>query len=131
MSEESGLDLNRDERRPVWGTTMTRKPDFLRQIFNVILAKHQDELEPRNVSELRKMVWVAENKFKFSSFENPDPTENLKKFFESKEFGEVLRLLKQHERVVEDLIEEIKKYYGEELASIIKRRLEEIKSMEE
>ncbi len=122
--------LYRDDERPVWGTTVVRKADFLRQIFNVVLAKHQEELDPRTVSDLRKMVWQAENKFKFCSFEIPDPTQNLKKFFESDDILDVLRLLKSHEKVLNDLITEVEKWYGSELADLLRNRIEEIKNVE-
>ncbi|ABU81211.1 hypothetical protein [Ignicoccus hospitalis] len=100
------------------------KPDFLRQIFNVVLASHL--LDERTTKEARKLVWAAENKYKFSSFDNPDPTENLKKYLESSDFDEVLRLLKRKKEVVEDLVTAIETYYGTQLAEIVRRKLAEL-----
>jgi hypothetical protein len=106
------------------------KPDFLRQLFNVVLAKHQEKIDPRSLTELRKMVWEAENEYKFCAFENPDPTTNLRKFLESVEFGEILRLLKSHEEILKELQKEIEEYYGKELVNVIVSKLEEINEIE-
>ena len=103
-----------------------KKPDFLRQIFNVVLAKYQDAIDPRTVTELRKLVWQAENKYKFSSFEREDPTPMLKKYFESNEILDMLRLLKNNKDVIQELLEEIRKSYGNELAEILEKRIAEV-----
>ena len=104
------------------------KADFLRQVFNVILARHQDRLDPRTVTELRKLVWQAENKYRFSSFENSDPTKFLKKYFQSDDIVDVLRLLKD-DAVINELLGEVKEAYGEELAELLKTRLEKLREI--
>jgi len=101
-------------------------PDFLRQVFNVLLAEHE-YVDERTASEAKKFVWEAENKYKFSSFDNPNPKESLKKYFESEDFVQLLKLLKSKERLVEDLARRVSKYYGDELASIILKKLNEFK----
>jgi hypothetical protein len=112
-----------DDRRPVWGLPVY--PDFLRQVFNVVLAEHN--VDERTTTEAKKIVWEAENKFKFSSFDNPDPRPRLKEFFESEEFIQLLKLLKRKNGVLETLLERIKEYYGDELYEIAKKKYEEVK----
>ncbi|ALU12428.1 hypothetical protein EYM_03635 [Ignicoccus islandicus DSM 13165] len=108
---------------------MPKYPDFLRQVFNVVIAEHQNEIGSRLASDLRRMVWTAESKFKFNSFEVEDPREGLKKYFET-EFAEVLKLLKPYKNVVEDLIEKVEEYYGKELAEILREKYKKIVSKE-
>jgi len=106
--------------------TLNVYPDFLRQVFNVLLAEHEN-IDERTASEAKKLVWEAENKYKFSSFDNPDPKESLKKYFESEDFLQLLKLLKNKEALVEELAKRVRTYYGDELASVVTKRLEELK----
>jgi len=100
-------------------------PDFLRQIFNVVLAEHN--IDERTTTEAKKLVWEAENKYKFSSYDNPDPRPYLKSFFESDDFVQLLKLLKKREEVIESLLSLVRQYYGEELYSIFSKRYEDVK----
>ncbi len=102
-------------------------PDFLRQVFNVVLA--EQNVDERTTSEARKMVWEAENKYKFSSFDIEDERtvkENLKKYFESDDFVQLLKLLRNKGNTLQALIERVERYYGKELADIIRKRVKEV-----
>jgi hypothetical protein len=107
------------------GTRVPKYPDFLRQVFNVVLAEHQSDVDSRTANESRKLVWAAENKYGFSSFDVDDPRENLKRYFESNDFVDLVKLLKSKGRVLEVLLNRIKEYYGDELYEIARRRVEE------
>ncbi len=103
---------------------MNRKPDFLRQIVNVVMA--EKGVSPRSIDEVRKVLWEAENKFKFSSFDNPNPEEGIRKFIESDYLSDFVNLLKQERDVLEEIGKRLKQFYGEELASLYFKRVEEI-----
>ncbi len=111
--------------------TVLKYPDFLRQVFNVTLAEHAHEIDARTSNEAREMVWMAENKYNFSSYEVEDPRKNLEEYFKSSEFKNLIRLLRRSENLLNDLTERVKKYYGEELAELIKRAWDEVRKSTE
>ncbi len=107
--------------------TVLKYPDFLRQLFNVILAEHANEIDTRTSNEAREMVWNAENKYNFSSYEVEDPRKNLEEFFKSEDFKNLIRLLRKSENIIRDLIDRIDKYYGKDLAELVAKVWEEVK----
>ncbi len=109
--------------------TAQKYPDFLRQVFNVVLAEHANEIDHRTSSEAREMVWNAENKYNFSSFEIEDPRPALKEYFESEEFKNLLRLLRKSTNLLNDLQGRIKEYYGAELANLFEKVRKEVEKV--
>ncbi len=103
---------------------MNKKPDFLRQIVNVVMAERG--VSPKSIDEVRKILWETENKFKFSSFDSPRPEEGLKKFIESEYFSDFVNLLKQEKDVLLEIGKRLGAFYGEDLAKLYLRRAEEI-----
>ena len=83
-------------------------------------------VSPKSIDEVRKVLWEAENKFKFSSFDSPNPEEGLKKFIESDYFSDFVNLLKQEKDVLVEIGKRLGQFYGEELADLYMKRLEEI-----
>ena len=110
------------------GTTV-KYPDFLRQVFNVVLAEHSKEVDPRTASESRELVWNAENKYNFSSFEVEDPRKQLEEYFRSDEFKDLLRLLRKSENLLSDLLKRVEEFYGEDLAKVFRSSWEEVKKV--
>ncbi len=107
--------------------TVLKYPDFLRQVFNVVLAEHAHEIDTRTSNEAREMVWMAENKYNFSSYEVEDPRKSLEEYFKSPEFKNLIRLLRRSENLLNDLVKRIKEYYGEELAELVQKVWEDVK----
>ncbi len=107
--------------------TVLKYPDFLRQVFNVVLAEHAHEIDARTSNEAREMVWTAENRYNFSSYEVEDPRKNLEEYFKSPEFKNLIRLLRKSENLLKDLVGRVREYYGEDLAELIQKTWEEVK----
>jgi len=88
-------------------------PDFLRNIVNPALSKHVKVKEGlrNSVDEIRRLVFDAENKYKFSIY-NGDPA-NLAKYLVSDDFKLVVDLFKSSEalEVLEEILLEAKTKY--------------------
>jgi len=100
------------------------KLDFLRHIANPLIDKYVEEgkLSPRDAIEVKKALYRAEEKYKFSIY-GGSPL-NLARYFESKDFEELIQLLKSM-NIVEllfDLLGKIEEAYPEYKELIDKTR---------
>ncbi|NPA84503.1 MAG: hypothetical protein GXO07_00675 [Crenarchaeota archaeon] len=105
--------------------------DFLRQIVNPTLLEF--EIPVQILTEIRKKLEVAENKFNFSAF-GGDP-KNLAKFLRSPMWREVVELFKaaNAKAAVIKILERAKEAYkdDEEIVKAIEEALKELESGEE
>ncbi|WP_168050138.1 hypothetical protein [Ignicoccus islandicus] len=102
--------------------------DFLRQVVNPTLIEF--DIPAQILTEIRKKLEIAENKYDFSAFMgNP---KNLVKFFQSPEWKEIVSLFKaaEAEAALIKILERAKEAYkdDEEIVKAIEKALEEVKS---
>ncbi len=106
-----------------------RKPDFLRQIVNRILA--EERLTPQLIDEVRKRIGYAEEKYKFSTFGGD--VSKLAEYMKSREFDELITVFKSGNAlpVLKKILEVAKeKYQGyDELVSVIEEKLKKVESL--
>ena len=104
--------------------------DFLRSIVNPILNEYVERGMPIKVaSEVRKLIFLAEVKYKFSIYDGD--IRNLKLYLESREFADLVDFLRSTNciNVLVEVLERAKKAYSdiEYLRSTIERALYQVK----
>jgi len=104
--------------------------DFLRSIVNPILNEYVERGMPIKVaSEVRKLIFLAEVKYKFSIYDGD--IRNLKLYLESREFADLVDFLRSTNciDVLVEVLERAKKAYSdiEYLRSTIERALYQVK----
>lgn len=104
--------------------------DFLRSIVNPILNEYVERRMPIKVaSEVRKLIFLAEVKYKFSIYDGD--IRNLKLYLESREFVDLVDFLRSTNciDVLVEVLERAKKAYSdiEYLRSTIERALYQVK----
>lgn len=104
--------------------------DFLRSIVNPILNEYVEHGMPIKVaSEVRKLIFLAEVKYKFSIYDGD--IRNLKLYLESREFADLVDFLRSTNciDVLVEVLERAKKAYSdiEYLRSTIERALYQVK----
>lgn len=104
--------------------------DFLRSIVNPILNEYVERGIPIKVaSEVRKLIFLAEVKYKFSIYDGD--IRNLKLYLESREFADLVDFLRSTNciNVLVEVLERAKKAYSdiEYLRSTIERALYQVK----
>ena len=89
--------------------------DFLRHIFNPIIDKYvrSGKLSSKEAIEAKKMVYQAEEKFKFSAY-GGNPA-NLVYYFKSDDFSSLIKLLSSSSAgdILIEVLEETKSSYSE------------------
>ncbi|MET1101707.1 MAG: hypothetical protein ABWW69_04435 [Pyrodictiaceae archaeon] len=110
---------------------MARKPDFLRQIVNRILA--ESRLPSQVVDDIRKQIAYAEERYKFSSFGGN--VEKLADYILSKDFDTLIQSFKsangieELKRIMTKAMEAYKDVPS--VVEAIEKRLKEIERVRE
>ncbi len=95
--------------------------DFLRHIANRVIAKNTAKIPLPVVSDIRKALGRAEDKFKFSVF-GGDPS-RLVDYLDSSEFQDLVELLRAHqlEWVLIEILEELAREYEDSCPLVAER----------
>jgi hypothetical protein len=98
--------------------------DFLRHIANRIIAENTAKIPLPIISDIRKALGRAEDKYKFSLF-GGDPS-RLLDYLNSQEFQDLVELLRAHqlEWVIIEILEALAREYSEKCPAVARRALE-------